>query len=61
MINMKKNYLNPEMSVITLVSEPIMNVVSGETDNVGTGEGSVGDDTEDLVSRKRGEWGDLWK
>lgn len=58
---MKKNYLNPEMSVITLVSEPIMNVVSGETDNVGTGEGSVGDGTEDLVSRKRGEWGDLWK
>lgn len=61
MINMKKNYLNPEMSVITLVSEPIMNVVSGETGNVGTGDGSVGDDTEDLVSRKRGEWGDLWK
>ena len=58
---MKKNYLNPEMSVITLVSESIMNVVSGETGNLGTGDGSVGDGTEDLVSRKRGEWGDLWK
>ena len=58
---MKKNYLNPEFNVISLVSEPVMTVVSGETGNVGTGEGNAGDDTPDLSSGKRGEWGSLWK
>ena len=33
-----------------------MTVVSGETGNVGTGEGNAGDETPDLSSGRRGEW-----
>ena len=59
---MKKTYLSPETLDVKLVSEPLMNVVSGETiGGAGTGEGSAGDeDSEEAAGKHRGSWGNLW-
>ena len=40
--------------------ESLMTTTSGEQGNAGTGEGSAGDETEDLVIGRRGTWGTLW-
>ena len=58
---MKKSYLTPESTELKLISEPIMNVISGETGGAGTGSGSAGDEDPEVTSRHRGEWGSLWK
>ena len=56
----KKEYIRPTALIHELVSEPLMLVVSGETDKTQVGNGTVGDETPDLVAQKRGEWGNLW-
>ena len=58
---MKKTYLSPETLDVKLLSEPLMNVVSGELGSAGTGEGSAGDeDSEEAAGKHRGSWGNLW-
>lgn len=58
---MKKNYLTPETLDVKLLSEPLMNVVSGETSGAGTGEGEAGDDdSEEATGKHRGSWGSVW-
>ena len=58
---MRKAYLSPETLDVKLLSEPLMNVVSGETGNASTGEGSAGDeDSEEAAGKHRGSWGNLW-
>ena len=56
----KQKYIAPRMEVIELEVQETILVVSGETGSAGTGEGSVGDETEDLSTTKRGTWGNLW-
>lgn len=59
---MKKNYLEPETEYIKLVVGPIMQIVEASTwTGTGTGDGEVGDETEELSNRRNGEWGNLWK
>lgn len=57
----KKKYLSPIAIRLNLVSEPLMLVVSGETGGTHVGGGSAGNGTPDLVSKRRGEWGHLWR
>ena len=58
---MKKTYLSPETLDVKLLSEPLMNVVSGETGSAGTGEGEAGDDdSEEAAGKHRGTWGNVW-
>ena len=57
---MKKRYTSPITIEYKLLSEPLMLVVSGETEKTQVGNGTVGDDTPDLVAERRGEWGNLW-
>lgn len=49
------------MEVQEIESPQLMITTSGETGETGTGSGTVGDTTPDLVRRRRGTWGDLWK
>lgn len=48
------------MEIVELDAPQLILAASGETDSTGTGGGSVGDDTEDLSTTRRGTWGDLW-
>lgn len=57
---MKKNYVKPEFEAVEIEIESLMTTTSGEQGNAGTGEGSAGDETEDLVIGRRGTWGTLW-
>ena len=58
---MKKNYLSPETMNIKLMTEPLMQIVSGETiEGPGVGEGSAGDDDPEVAGKNRG-WGNVWK
>lgn len=41
--------MTPETLDVKLLSEPLMNVVSGETGSAGTGEGEAGDDDSEEV------------
>ena len=56
----KQKYIAPRMEVIELEVQETILVASGETGSAGTGGGSVGDETEDLSTTKRGTWGNLW-
>ena len=58
---MKKRYMAPEATNVELALSPVMTTVSGETGNVGTGDGTAGDNTPDLSAGNRGDWGNLWK
>lgn len=58
---MKKKYSPPKSMNVELISEPLMNVVSGEQTGAGTGEGSAGDETPEITAPNRGDWGSLWK
>ena len=59
---MKKNYLKPGAEYVKLVVGPIMQIVEGSTwTGTGTGDGEVGDESEELSNRRKGEWGNLWK
>ena len=57
---MKNIYITPKTIVIQLVTEPLMNVISGESGNSGIGSGSAGNQDPELSSRHRSEWGNLW-
>ena len=57
----KKKYIAPQIDVVELETPVLMLMASGETGGVGSGGGPVGDGTEDLSNRRRGEWGNLWK
>ena len=58
---MRKTYLSPETLDVKLLSEPLMNVVSGELGSAGTGEGEAGDDdSEEAAGKHRGSWGSVW-
>lgn len=48
------------MEIVELDAPGLILAASGETGSAGTGGGTVGDDTEDLSTTKRGTWGDLW-
>ena len=56
----KQKYIAPRVEIVEIGAPQLMLVASGETDSTGTGGGSVGDDTEDLSTTRRGTWGDLW-
>lgn len=56
---MKKEYLKPTVEVVEFASEVLMNTASGETDNVGTGNGNAGNNPELSVGH-RDAWGNLW-
>lgn len=59
---MKKNYLKPGADYVKLVVGPIMQFVEASTwTGAGTGDGEVGDETEELSNGRNGEWGNLWK
>lgn len=57
----RKAYIKPTMEVIELESEPLMLILSVEDPEL-TVDGDVVIDTRDeqLVSSRRGEWGNLW-
>lgn len=60
---MKKEYLKPALEVVELELATLFaasTTTEGETENAGTGDRPVGDDTPDLAGRRRGSWGDLW-
>ena len=53
--------MTPEILDVKLLSEPLMNIVSGETGSAGTGEGEAGDDdSEEATGKHRGSWGSVW-
>ena len=56
----KQKYIVPRVEIVEIVAPQLMLVASGETGGVGSGGGSVGDDTEDLSTTRRGTWGNLW-
>lgn len=60
----KKKYVTPCMALIELECSSIIayssGAVEGETDEVGTGNGSADDSDPDLAGRYRGVWGNLW-
>ena len=58
---MKKTYVAPEAVNVGLMAEPVMNAISGEIDNTGTGSGTAGNGNRPLSSGNRGEWGNLWE
>lgn len=58
---MKKYYVKPAIEAIEVQHEALMMTVSGEQDNVGTGDGTAGDDTPGLSRERRGSWGNLWE
>ncbi len=57
----KQKYITPRVEIVEIDVPQLMLVASGETDDAGTGKDPVGDETEDLSNRHRGEWGNLWK
>lgn len=57
---MKKEYMVPTIEVVEFASEILMNITSGESGQAATGSGTAGNETPDLVGRRRGSWGDLW-
>ena len=61
LIIMKKNYLKPKTINVELISEPLMNAVSGEQTGAGTGSGSAGAEDPEVAAPSRGEWGNLWE
>lgn len=59
---LKKKYMTPAAEVMEFASEVLMNITSVETGEIGTGgSDQVGDETPDLVGRRRGSWGNLWE
>lgn len=60
----KKEYLEPTMEITEMELSSIIatsnGTTEGESGQVGIGSGQVGNETPDLVGRRRGSWGDLW-
>ena len=56
----KQKYIAPQMEIVEFDAPQLILAASGETTGAGTGSGSVGDETEDLSTTKRGTWGNLW-
>ena len=57
----KKKYIAPQMGIEELDTPQLMLSISGDTGKEGTGDSEAGDDTEDLSTRRRGTWGNLWE
>ena len=55
----KKEYIKPEMGVMTIEAETQMMTTSQYT-NPGFGEGEADGSTPLSNRRRRGEWGNLW-
>lgn len=55
----KKNYIAPTIDIVDVEIELMMLTASGETDEVGTGNGTAGNGPQ-LADKRRGSWGDLW-
>ena len=55
----KKEYIKPEMGVMTIEAETQMMTASQYT-QPGFGSGEADGDGEVLTNRRRGEWGNLW-
>ncbi len=53
---MKETYIKPEIEIVKFETEPMMLMTSGEV-SIGYEEA---DDSEVLVGRRRGTWGNLW-
>jgi hypothetical protein len=47
--------------IVKMSTDPVMNILVVSKVEIGTGGGSVDDTTPELVSKQRGEWGNLWK
>ena len=58
---MKKRYIAPITEVLEMETPQLMLTISGEQGGVGTGSGSAGNGTPDLVNNRRGRWGNLWE
>ena len=56
----RKTYIQPTIDVVEIEMESLMQTVSSEQGQAGTGSGPVGDETPDLARKYRGTWGDLW-
>ena len=56
----QKKYIVPQIVVVELEGPILMSTASAESGGANTGGGSVGDDTEDLSTTRRGTWGNLW-
>ena len=57
----KQKYITPRVEIVEIDVPQLRLAASGETDDAGSGKDPVGDETEDLSNRRRGEWGNLWK
>ena len=58
---MKQKYQTPATEVLILDTPLLMLTISGEQDSVGTGDEIVGDNTPNLISYRRGSWGNRWE
>lgn len=58
---MKKQYITPITEILEIESLQMMLTISGEQDETGLGNGSVGNNTPDLTNGRRGSWGNLWE
>lgn len=54
---MKETYIKPEIEIVKLETEPMMLMTSGGEVSIGYEEA---DESEVLVGRRRGTWGNLW-
>lgn len=57
----RKMYSPPMAEIVKMSTDPVMNILVVSKVEIGTGGGSVDDTTPELVSKQRGEWGNLWK
>ena len=49
------------MEVIEFDAPQLILSASGDTTTGSTGDSEAGDETEDLATRRRGSWGNLWE
>ncbi len=61
MIMLKQTYMKPDMEAVAFESEVLMNITSSEQTGAGTGDGSADDNDPELISRRRGMWGNFWE
>ena len=57
---MKREYKKPTAFAVQLETEVIMTTASAEQGSANVGNRPVGDNTPDLSSKHRSEWGNLW-
>ena len=58
----RKQYISPSVQSVDLDTSELMLTVSGESTDAGVGDGNVGDETPDLVSKHNGaHWNHSWE